>query len=79
MIFIKILVITIVFLALAFAGFAVKMFFKRGGEFKIQCSTVDPRTGQPLGCSCSGNGDGSCRNEDDESSSKISIKPLQVD
>lgn len=79
MIFIKILLITIVFLALAFAGFAIKMFFKKGGEFKKQCSTVDPRTGQPLGCSCGGNGDGSCRNEDEEASSKIETQPLQVD
>ena len=79
MIFIKILLITIVFLALAFAGFAVKMFFKKDGEFKKECSTVDPRTGQPLGCSCGGNGDGSCRNEDEETSSKIKIQPLQVD
>ena len=79
MIFIKILLITIIFMALAFAGFAVKMFFKKDGEFKKQCSTVDPKTGQPLGCSCGGNGDGSCRNEDEETSSKIKIKPLQVD
>jgi hypothetical protein len=79
MIFIKILLITIVFLALAFAGFAIKIFFKKGGEFKKQCSTVDPKTGQPLGCSCGGNGDGSCRNEDEETSSKIKIQPLQVD
>jgi hypothetical protein len=79
MIFIKILLITVVFLALAFAGFAVKMFFKKDGEFKKQCSTVDPKTGQPLGCSCGGKGDGSCRNEDEETSSKIKIQPLQVD
>ncbi len=79
MVFIKILLITVVFLALAFAGFAIKMFFKKDGEFKKQCSTVDPKTGQPLGCSCGGNGDGSCRNEDEETSSEIKIQPLQVD
>lgn len=79
MAFVKILLITIVFLALAFAGIAVKMFFKKDGEFKKQCSTVDPRTGKPLGCSCGGKGDGSCRNEDEETVSKIEIQPLQVD
>jgi hypothetical protein len=78
MTFIKILLITIVFLALAFAGFAVKMFFKKGGEFKKQCSTLDPKTGQPLGCSCGGAGDENCHNED-KPASKINIKPLQVD
>lgn len=76
MIFLKILLITIVFLALAFAGFAVKMFFKKGGEFKKQCSTVDPETGQPLGCSCGGSGDGSCRNEEEKTPSKFNIEVL---
>jgi len=79
MTFIKILLIAIIFMALAFAGFAVKMFFKKDGEFKKQCSTVDPKTGQPLGCSCGGNGDGSCRNEDENATSKIKIEPLQAD
>jgi len=79
MAFIKILLITVVFLALAFAGFAVKMFFQKNGEFKKQCSTVDPKTGQSLGCSCGGTGDGSCHSEDEEPASKIDVQPLQVD
>jgi len=79
MAFIKILLITVVFLALAFAGFAVKMFFKKDGEFKKQCSTVDPKTGRSLGCSCGGTGDGSCHNDEKEDTAKIDVQPLQVD
>jgi len=60
--FLKILLITIVFMALAFAGFAVKMFFKKDGEFKKSCSSVHPKTGERLGCACGGDGDGSCKN-----------------
>ena len=49
---IKILLITIVLLALAISGIAIKMFLKKGGEFKKQCSSVDPETGQRFGCTC---------------------------
>jgi len=64
--FLKILLLTVGLLALAFAGFAVKMFFKKDGEFKKQCSSVDPKTGQRLGCTCEGApGDGSCRKDND--------------
>ena len=62
--FIKVLLITIVFIGLAVAGFAIKMFFVKNGEFKKQCSSVDPHTGKALGCSCEGApGDNRCRKE----------------
>lgn len=48
----KILLITIVLLALAISGIAIKMFLKKGGEFKKQCSSVDPDTGERFGCTC---------------------------
>ncbi len=51
-----------VFLALAFMGIGIKMFLKKGGEFKKQCSTKDPKTGKSLGCSCGG-GESSCHND----------------
>lgn len=59
----KLLLITIVLVAIALAGIAIKMFVLKGGEFKKQCSSVDPTTGQRLGCSCGGTGDGACRND----------------
>jgi hypothetical protein len=59
----KILLITIVLLALAIGGIAIKMFLKKGGEFKKQCSSVDPDTGERIGCSCGKAGSGeSCEN-----------------
>ncbi len=62
--YLKLLLLTIGLLAFAFAGFAIKMFFKKNGEFKKQCSSVDPNTGKRLGCSCEGQpGDGSCRKD----------------
>lgn len=78
--FLKILLISIVFLALAFAGFAVKMFFLPGGEFKKQCSSVDPNTGRKIGCHCEGEGEGegNCENKE-KAISEIKIEPLQVD
>ena len=58
-----ILVVTVL-LALAFAGFAVKMFFKKGGEFRKQCASMDPVTGKPLSCVCGeGEGRGNCENK----------------
>jgi len=62
--FLKVLLISVVFIGMAVAGFAIKMFFVKNGEFKKQCSSVDPHTGKSLGWSCEGAlGDGSCRNE----------------
>jgi len=49
---IKILILTIILLALAISGIAIKMFLKKGGEFKKQCSSVDPDTGERFGCTC---------------------------
>ena len=43
---------TVVLLGLAIAGIAIKMFVKKGGEFKKQCSSVDPDTGERFGCTC---------------------------
>ncbi len=65
--YLKLLLITIVLMAVAFLALGIKMFIKKDGEFKKQCSTVDPHTGKNLGCSCEGApGDGSCRNDKDE-------------
>lgn len=84
--FLKLFLVTVGLLAIAFAGFAIKMFVKKDGEFKKQCSTVDPNSGRNMGCSCEGQpGDGSCRKEDDNdhshtpSPSRIEVQALQVD
>jgi len=53
----KILIVAVILVAIAFAGFAVKMFFSPSAEFKKSCASVDPNTGERLGCTC-GNGNG---------------------
>lgn len=75
----QLLLVSIVFIGIAFAGIAVKMIFKKGYEFKKQCSSVDPKTGKALGCSCGGAGDGSCRNEEPEKSSFFKIDKINLE
>jgi hypothetical protein len=60
----KILIIAIVLVGLAFAGFAIKMLLTKNGEFKKSCSSMDPKTGERYGCSCGhGSGGESCENK----------------
>ena len=59
----KILLISIVLIGLAFAGFAIKILLSKNGEFKKSCSSVDPATGKRYGCSCWDEGGGeACEN-----------------
>lgn len=49
----------IVLVSIAFAGIAIKMFFIKGAEFKKTCgSSVDPKTGKPMACSCGSKAEG---------------------
>jgi hypothetical protein len=60
----KVVLLAVLIVGLSIAGIAVKMFFKKGGEFKKSCGSVDPHTGQRIGCSC-GKAEGrtNCDNE----------------
>jgi hypothetical protein len=58
----KLLLVAIVLIGIAFAGIAVKMFFIKGGQFRKSCSSIDPQTGKAMDCSCGGNADSSCNN-----------------
>jgi hypothetical protein len=79
MIFLKILLVTVVFLALAFAGFAIKMFLRKDGEFKKQCSSVHPETGERLGCVCGdGSGGENCKNNEEETIARIQMQALET-
>ncbi len=73
----KIFLVTVVFLALAFAGFAIKMFVKKDGEFKKQCSTINPNTGERYGCVCDSGEDEICQNKSDKSIPRIEIETLE--
>lgn len=48
----KILGITIVFIAIAFAAMGVKMLFKKGGKMERYCASVDPKSSTKLKCTC---------------------------
>lgn len=58
--FIQLFLLSVVIVGIAFAGFAIKMFFIKDSMFKKQCtsSLKDKRTGKNLQCS----GGGSCHN-----------------
>ena len=58
----KLILVAIVLLSIAFAGFAVKMFFFKDAEFRKSCSSVDPKSGQPMGCSCGSDERAACDN-----------------
>ena len=60
----KLILLSVILIAIAIAAIAIKMFVKKDGEFRKSCSSVDPETGKPLGCAC-GHGDGgaSCENK----------------
>ena len=48
----KLFLITLGLLSLAFAGIAIKMFVRKGGEFKKQCLTIEFESGEKIGCVC---------------------------
>ncbi len=63
----KVVLLAIIIVALAVGAIAIKMFLVKGGEFRKSCSSVDPATGKPLGCTC-GEGEGGTRCENRSSS-----------
>lgn len=48
----KIFVLVLGLLAIAFALIGIKMFLIKGGMFTKSCSSVDTGTGQKIGCTC---------------------------
>jgi hypothetical protein len=59
---VKLIMVAVVLLSIAFAGIAIRLFFFKDAEFRKSCSSVDPQTGQRLGCSCGGDENASCEN-----------------
>ncbi|MCH3924741.1 MAG: hypothetical protein LKE30_07480 [Bacteroidales bacterium] len=50
--FLLVFIVTAVVLALCLLGLAVKIILKKHGEFKRQCSSIDPYTGERMNCMC---------------------------
>ncbi len=58
----KLIIISIILLAIAFAAIAVKMFVIKGGSFKKSCGSVDPATGKRISCECGEKEENICKN-----------------
>lgn len=58
----KLILVAVVLLAIAFAGIAIKMFFFKDAEFLKSCSSIDLHIGQRLDCSCGGDENSSSEN-----------------
>ncbi|MCQ2273337.1 MAG: hypothetical protein MJZ86_00925 [Bacteroidales bacterium] len=56
------LLLALALVALMFAGLGVKMIFKKHGEFKRHCSSMDPYTGKGGGCVCAKASNIKCKN-----------------
>ena len=50
----KLFILVLSIITFVFLAFAIKMFFKKNGEFKKSCSSVNPNTGEKFDCSCGG-------------------------
>ena len=48
----QLFLLTLALLTLAIAGIAIKMFVRKGGEFKKQCATIEFESGEKVGCIC---------------------------
>jgi|DewCreStandDraft_4_1066084.scaffolds.fasta_scaffold70012_3 hypothetical protein len=59
---IELLLPAIILIAIAFAGFAIKMFFIKGAKFSKSCSSIDTGDGKKIGCTCSTNTHETCEN-----------------
>ena len=61
------LIITLLFalavVALMMLGLGVKMLFRKHGEFKRHCSSMDPYTGRSAGCVCHRAANVKCKEE----------------
>ncbi|MFZ4399886.1 MAG: hypothetical protein ACOYO1_07620 [Bacteroidales bacterium] len=58
----KLFILAVLLIAIAFAGIAIKMFFIKGAQFKKTCNSIDPN-GNKIGCSCKSNALESCDNK----------------
>ena len=56
----KVLLLTILILAVAFAAVGIKMFFKKDGRFERHCANAD---NPDVGCVCGGRGGNYCKNK----------------
>lgn len=60
----EVFILAFVLLAIAIAGFAIKMFFRPGARFTKTCgSNFHPKTGKPMACGCASQAPEDCKGE----------------
>jgi len=58
----KLLLIPIALLTLAFTGLAIRLFIIKVGRYRRFCNNVDLETGQKIVCKCGGHQETACQN-----------------
>jgi hypothetical protein len=58
----NLLLVPVVFFALAFIGLAIRLFVIRFGRYRRFCDNIDLETGQKIGCTCGGHRTTPCQN-----------------
>lgn len=61
--FLKILLVAVLLVGLAWLAIAIKMFVQKDGKFTKSCGSVDPVSGKPVACSCEMNKPSTCENK----------------
>ncbi|MFA8299271.1 MAG: hypothetical protein ACEPOV_03845 [Hyphomicrobiales bacterium] len=67
-----VIVLAIIIIGLAVAGIAIKMFVKKGGEFKKSCGSIDPATGKKVSCTCGKPEEEQCHNKKKKKQESVS-------
>lgn len=60
----QLILLSVILIAFAFLALAVKMFFKKGGQFTKTCASIDEK-GQKIPCICKDAGPDKCENYDE--------------
>ncbi|MBE0662195.1 MAG: membrane or secreted protein [Bacteroidales bacterium] len=60
MTFLKVMLMAVLLVGLAWIGIAIKMFLQKNGRFTKSCGSVDPVSGKPIACSCEFNKPETC-------------------
>ena len=62
MTFLKVLLVAVLLVGLAWIGIAIKMFVQKNGKFTKSCGSVDPASGKMMPCSCENRKAVNCEN-----------------
>ncbi|MBI9034023.1 MAG: hypothetical protein JEZ03_06110 [Bacteroidales bacterium] len=81
MMILKLMLVSIVLVAIAFLAINIKMFVKKGGMFTKSCSSVETDDGKKVGCTCSSSSSADhtkCENYETHHGNQIRIKDIKI-